>query len=134
MADLVIERAVGRFVMVRLSKDAPLPAWFQSASGFSAMVRTPDELSLMVREADLGADLTRVEADWVGWFVRGPLAFEMVGVMARLSGVLAAAGVSLLAISTFDTDWLFVKAASKVAAERAWQANGCRVVDAGEIA
>lgn len=131
MTDLVIERALGRFAMVRLPKDAPLPAWFQSTSVFSAMVRTPDELSLMVREEDLGACVDRVEDDWVGWFVRGPLAFEMVGVMARLSGALAQAGVSLLAISTFDTDWLFVKADSKVAAERAWAANGCRVVDAG---
>ena len=133
MAELVIERAFGRFAMIRLPKDAPLPEWFQNASGFSAMVRTPDELSLMVRESDLGSGLTQVEGDWVGWFVCGPLAFEMVGVMARLSAALAEAGISLLAVSTFDTDWLFVKAAVQTAAERAWEASGFRVVDPGEF-
>lgn len=57
----------------------------------------------------------------------------MVGVMARLSAALAEAGISLLAVSTFDTDWLFVKAAVQTAAERAWEASGFRVVDPGEI-
>jgi hypothetical protein len=49
-----------------------------------------------------------------GWrllTVRGPLEFDLTGVMAALAGELAAAGVTLLAVSTYDTDHVLVKQA-----------------------
>lgn len=39
----------------------------------------------------------------------GPLEFSTVGVLASLTTALAAVGISLLAISTFDTDYLLVR-------------------------
>ena len=44
--------------------------------------------------------------------VRGLLPFTETGVLASLASVLAEAGVSLFALSTFDTDYLFVAAAA----------------------
>jgi hypothetical protein len=41
--------------------------------------------------------------------VRGPLDFSLVGTMATLAGVLAAASVSIFVVSTYDTDYLFVR-------------------------
>ena len=41
--------------------------------------------------------------------VRGPFAFEAVGVLASLAAPLARARIPILAISTFDTDYLFVR-------------------------
>jgi hypothetical protein len=49
------------------------------------------------------------EAGWVCLEVAGPFAFEVVGVLAALAGVLAEAGVPILAVSTFRTDYLLVK-------------------------
>jgi hypothetical protein len=49
--------------------------------------------------------------DWAALEVEGPLDLALTGVMARLSGVLAAAGVPLFAVSTYDTDVLLVRAA-----------------------
>ena len=37
--------------------------------------------------------------------------FSMVGVLASLVGPLAEAGISVFAVSTFDTDYLLVKTA-----------------------
>jgi hypothetical protein len=41
--------------------------------------------------------------------VAGPIEFSAVGVLASLVGPLAEAGVSVFAVSTFDTDYLFVR-------------------------
>ena len=40
--------------------------------------------------------------------VAGPLDFALTGVLASLAQPLAAAGVSIFAISTYDTDYLLV--------------------------
>lgn len=50
-----------------------------------------------------------------------------VGVMAQLSSTLAQADISLLAQSSFDTDYIFVKEANKAAATKALEASGCTV-------
>lgn len=58
--------------------------------------------------------------------VLGPLPFHLVGIMARLTTVLAAAGISVFTISTFDTDYILVKdAAAAVAALAAEGALDC---------
>ena len=50
------------------------------------------------------------EDGWRALRVRGPLDFSLVGILAALSTILANAGVGLFAVSTFDTDYLLVKA------------------------
>ena len=49
------------------------------------------------------------ERGWCALKVQGPLDFALVGVLAALATVLADAGVSIFAISTFDTDYILVK-------------------------
>lgn len=120
-------RAPDRYAIARLEPAARLPEWFASAEGFVTASRSAAELSLLAPEECVPAELEHVERGWAGWFVAGQLDFGMVGVMARLSGALAEAGISLLAISTYDTDWVFVKAESARAAEVAWRARGFEV-------
>lgn len=56
--------------------------------------------------------------------VRGPLAFDAVGVLAALAAPLARIPIPILAISTFDTDYLFVRQAHLARAVRALRAAG----------
>jgi hypothetical protein len=115
-----LEVAEGTYVMLRLEPLAPVPTWMAAVDGFSAVVRTPAELSLMVLADAVPGDFAgAVEGGWRGLFVRGTLEFGLVGVLAELTGKLAEAGVGLLAVSTFDTDWLFVKEADLERARRA---------------
>lgn len=47
-----------------------------------------------------------------GWYclkVRGPLDFALTGILASLAAPLAEAGISIFAISTYDTDYFLVK-------------------------
>lgn len=93
----------------RLDPAETVPAW-ATAGDFWSVTRTPSELAVICGQADVPAGV-RAETDWAGLQVQGPLAFEMVGVLAALAVVLAEAGISLLAVSTFDTDILLVRAA-----------------------
>ncbi len=52
----------------------------------------------------------RAERGWRCLKVAGPFSFTEVGVLASLTEPLAPAGISLFAVSTFDTDYLLVKA------------------------
>ena len=69
-----------------------------------------------------------MERGWRALRVRGPLAFEVVGVVASVSTALAAAGVPLFVISTFDTDYVLVKAQSLERAISALRLAGHEVV------
>src|SRR5690242_9837373 len=62
----------------------------------------------------------RCERDWRCLQLAGPIPFSPVGVLASLVQPLAEAGICVFAISTFDTDYLFVKAADLARATDAW--------------
>jgi hypothetical protein len=51
----------------------------------------------------------RIEDGWKALKLEGPIPFEEVGVLSALAGALAGAGLSLFALSTFDTDYILVK-------------------------
>lgn len=78
--------------------------------GFVFFSRTDEELSL-VCETDFVPQNTLMRADgWRGFRVSGVLDFSLVGVLAELSGILGKAGISIFAVSTYNTDYLFTKA------------------------
>jgi hypothetical protein len=113
----------GAFVVCRLSPSAPIPSWALESTGFVATTRTEDELSIICREQQVPeAAATRVR--WHSLKVHGPFPFETVGVLATLSQALANAKVSLLAISTHDTDYLFVRTEELARAVRALRHDG----------
>jgi hypothetical protein len=98
----------GDYSVCRLPARDGVPAWALAGELFS-VTRAPDELSVVCR-SDLVPEGVRNEPGWRCLGVEGPIAFSAVGVLASLAGALAAAGVSLFAVSTFDTDYLLVKA------------------------
>jgi hypothetical protein len=92
----------------RLPKDEPLPRW-ALAGDFYAVCRNEDELSIVCPQSQPPAGI-EADRDWRALKVRGPLGLSETGVIAALSTPLAAAGVPLFVISTFETDYLLVKA------------------------
>jgi len=97
------------YAIVRLAPTDAWPAWAREAEGLVVVARTDEELSIVCREAALPADVARAGA-WRALRVHGPFPFDTVGVLASLSGALARAQVSVLAVSTYDTDYLLVRA------------------------
>ncbi len=97
----------GEFTVARLSPEAPVPAW-STSRGFCSVTRTAEELSVVCERSLVPADV-RAERGWALLQLRGPFPFEQVGVLDAFVRPLAAAGVSVFAIATFDTDYVLVK-------------------------
>jgi hypothetical protein len=97
----------GTYMVRRLGPEAPGPDW-AAGSRFSSVTRTADEVSVVCEQAAVPPGV-RCEPGWRCLRVAGTLDFASVGVLAGLVGPLAAAGVSVFVVSTFDTDYLLVK-------------------------
>lgn len=91
----------------RLGTDDDVPDWAIQA-GFFSLTRTSDELSVVCPQDQVPASVKQ-EGGWRGLKVRGPLDFEQVGVLAALARPLAQAGVSIFAVSTYETDYILVR-------------------------
>src|SRR5262249_12669617 len=89
----------GRYAVWRLAPDTDFPAW--AAGAFACVTRTEEELSVVCREEAVPEGVRR-ESGWRCLRVAGTLDFGAVGVLAALTAPLAAAGVSVFAVSTFD--------------------------------
>ena len=98
----------GRLAVCRLDPQAAVPDWALSGD-FSSITRTTDELSIVCSEAGVPEGVL-CERGWAGLKVEGPLDFSLTGVLASLAQPLAEAGLSIFAVSTYDTDYLLVKA------------------------
>jgi len=99
-----------------------------ATDGLVSVTRTADELSV-VCPADLAVPADQVESGWRLLTVRGPFEFTLTGIMSALASALAAAGVSLFALSTYDTDHLLVKDDDLARAVTALREAGHDVVD-----
>jgi len=96
---------------------------------FVSLTMSGGEISL-VCEAAAAPGGGAVERGWRGLRVAGVLDFSLVGILASLTSALAEAGVSVFAVSTYDTDYLFVKEENLDTAIRALSAHGHCLADA----
>ncbi len=95
------------YAVCRLEKDKPAPEWATKGQ-FHSITRTENELSVVCLQSDVPAGV-QVERDWRCLAVVGPLGFSLVGILVSLLGPLADVGISIFVISTYDTDFLFLK-------------------------
>jgi uncharacterized protein len=116
----------GALAVARLEPGAPLPEWAGPAGALHAVVRTAEETSI-VCPAEAVPDEVRAERGFRALQVAGPLDFALTGVLAALAGPLAEAGISIVALATFDTDYVLVRAERLDAAVEALRAAGHRV-------
>lgn len=116
-----------RLAVCRLPLDAAWPTPPTDHSFFVA-ARTAEEISVVCTQ-DGAPDHpdVRIEPDWRALEVLGPLDFKMVGVMASIAGPLSEVGVSVFVVSTFDTDYVLVRAESLEASVTALRAAGHEV-------
>lgn len=95
------------FAVCPMEPTAPIPSW-SSRSRLYSITRTPDELSIVSPQRDVSEGIP-CERGWRCLRVAGTIDFAAIGVLASLLTPLAAAGISVFALSTFATDYLFVK-------------------------
>ncbi|GHJ84327.1 hypothetical protein NliqN6_0729 [Naganishia liquefaciens] len=108
-----------------------------SGEGYVSITRTVNEISILV-DAQVGDELRRNE-EWIkesrggiveyeGPYgclrVRGPMPLHLTGIAANFTKTLQVAGIAVFLISTWDTDWIFVKQDKVAAAGQALEADG----------
>lgn len=71
--------------------------------------KTDEEYSLVCITKDTPANTIEQEDGWKGFRIQGVLDFSMIGVLSKLSGILAENKIGIFAISTFNTDYILVK-------------------------
>jgi uncharacterized protein len=111
----------GRYAICRLEPAARVPDW-ATGRRLTSITRTPSALSIVCPEEQVPASVC-CDRGWRVLEVQGPLDLATVGVAASIAGPLAAAGISLFVVSTYETDYVLVKdtlLGGAIAALAAW--------------
>ena len=95
---------------------------------FLFLGKTDQENSLVCPTDRVPANTTRRDDGWRAFRIQGVLDFSLIGILARISAVLAENGVGLFALSTFNTDYILVKEENFSRALTVLEKAGCRIV------
>lgn len=95
------------FAICRLNQEQPIPAWAFNNS-FYSITKTKDELSIICWQNSVPDEVAK-NGNWRCLKIAGPLDFSAVGILNSLTQPLAKKGIGILAISTYETDYIFVR-------------------------
>ena len=93
---------------------------------FWSLTRTSDELSLVVPSEAVHPNWNS-EVGWQAMRIVGALDFSLVGILAAIAAPLAQARISIFVLSTYNTDYILVKAFQMEKAVDALRKSGFEV-------
>lgn len=94
---------------------------------FTFLSRTDDELSLVCSTASVPAVTLARKDGWRVMKIEGVLDFSLVGILSRITGILAQKKISVFAVSTFNTDYVLVTEENLDAAVSALREAGYQI-------
>jgi hypothetical protein len=106
-AKLTLSILPKKLAVCRLERNSTIPTWVTGNTFFS-ITKTDDELSIICPENKVPHGVIS-EKNWRAFKVMGPLDFSLTGILASLANALAEAKISIISLSTFDTDYILVK-------------------------
>lgn len=98
------------------------------AADFFFIGKTDEEISLVCKSADTPKITTERDDGWKGFRIQGVLDFSLIGILSKLSGILAENHIGIFAVSTFNTDYILVKAENFEKALSVLSAEGYTIV------
>jgi hypothetical protein len=107
-ARLPLQVLADTLAICRLPADARVPVWATYTRRFLTISRTVEELSITALQSAVPVGV-RCERDYRALRVKGQLPPDLVGILLSMAEPLARAGLSIFAISTYDTDYVLVK-------------------------
>ena len=90
--------------------------------------KTDEEMSLVCKTNDVPKNTTERDDGWKGFRIQGILDFSLIGILSKLSGILAENHIGIFAVSTFNTDYILVKAENFEKALSVLSAEGYTIV------
>jgi len=105
------------------------PSWDWRTGPLASITYTDSEISVVCAFDAVPAGVVK-QGPLTAFEIAGPLDFTMVGVLSGLLEPLARQGVSILALSTYDTDWILVETDRSEDAAAIWKRGGNTVAPA----
>ena len=90
--------------------------------------KTDEELSLVCKTDDTPDETIERDDGWKGFRIQGTLDFSLIGVLSKLSGILADHKIGIFAVSTYNTDYILVKEENFDKALKVLAAEGYTVI------
>lgn len=90
--------------------------------------KTKNEISIVCETSEDPSDFTDREDGWKCFYIDGVLDFSLVGILAKISQILADNGISIFAVSTYNTDYILVKTEKFENAIKILNDNGYEIV------
>ena len=100
------------------------------STDFYFIGKTDEEVSLVCRTEDTPSVTIERDDGWRGFRIQGILDFSLVGILSKLSGILAENNIGIFAVSTFNTDYILVKSENFEKALSVLSAAGYNIVHA----
>ncbi len=89
--------------------------------------KTDEEKSLVCMSDSIPDHVIACDKGWKGFRIDGILDFSLIGILSKLSALLAAQGIGIFVVSTYNTDYIFVKKENYDKALDVLKANGYSV-------
>lgn len=89
---------------------------------------TDEELSLVCKTENVPKNTLEREDGWRGIRITGILDFSLIGILAEISAVLAKNKIGIFVVSTYNTDYIFVKCENFEKALHALKENGYKII------
>lgn len=90
--------------------------------------KTDEEVSLVCKTEDTPENAAERDDGWKGFRIQGVLDFSLIGILSKLSGILAEHKIGIFAVSTYNTDYILVKEENYERALKALASEGYTVV------
>ena len=90
--------------------------------------KTDEEISVVCPTVSAPTVTVEREDGWRGFRIEGQLDFSLIGILSKISGILADNGIGIFAVSTYNTDYILVKEENFERALEALKLEGYKVV------
>ena len=79
------------------------------SSEFCFLGKTDEENSLVCPTDAVPGNVTERDAGWEAFRIQGVLDFSLIGILSRISSILAENEIGIFAISTYNTDYILTR-------------------------
>lgn len=100
-----------------------------TASEYCFLGKTDEENSLVCITGQVPANAAKRDDGWKAFRIQGVLDFSLIGILAKIATILAEHAISIFAVSTYNTDYVFIKDDNYQRGLEILQAAGYTIVD-----
>lgn len=98
-------------------------------SEYSFIGKTDEEKSLVCLTSEVPPNVIRCDGGWKALRIQGVLEFSLIGILSKIAAILADHNIPILAVSTYNTDYLLVKKENYEKAIQALEAAGYKIIE-----